>query len=162
MKDLNEPQEMHTACVFYLPSIQRLSETCDFWDPISGCTYLTHTSTKQTPLPSQFRHDFLDQYLLNISKTEHAIGQASSARHFPLVISMTSPLLFPLLAIFSEHFTTQILNTKVKKSPFLLQSYCNPSSHAEISNLGCFFFLWIILYTYDSRNTLKYLFLSLI
>lgn len=124
---------------------------------------ISHTQAQnKLLLPSQFRHDFLDQYLLNISKTEHAIGQASSARHFPLVISMTSPLLFPLLAIFSEHFTTQILNTKVKKSPFLLQSYCNPSSHAEISNLGWFFFLWIILYTYDSRNTLKYLFLSLI
>lgn len=76
---------------------------------------------------------------------------------FPLVISLTSPLFFSPLATFSEHFSTQILNTEVERSSFLLQYYCNPSSHAELRYLG--FFLKGNFNAYDSRNIIIKIFI---
>lgn len=141
MKDLKEPQEMCAGCMLYLPSIQR--ETCDFSGTPLLAVHISHTQVQnKVLLPNNSGMIFLTSTSsLNASKTEHAIGQTSPVRHFPIDISVISPLLFPPLAIFSEHFSMQIVNTKVKESPFLLQSSCNPSSLTEISNLG-----WVFSY----------------
>lgn len=110
-----------------------------FWVPI------VHTHTYKTN--SSFPYNTGMVFSTSISSLKTTTTEVKNMCNWFGFFSKTcfsSSHIFDLIFVFYALsyivwcFSMQILNIQVKRFNFLFQSYCNPSSHAEIEHLGFF------------------------